>query len=191
MMCVWVALPGYFGPFEASTKCICTANIHHVNSFQLGSKAVQYVWSCEGFMMFFLAHLKSNVQYTPEYTWMIPPLSHALILSHSVSIYSLSHTLGQRRRWEGLFLQPWRYFINRDRQKITTSCAKGNSFLDLVVDQNVYIDGFGKFGVPWWMWSTDKWIQSWLNALLYMVHALLASWKLPTWVHISDAVFIW
>ncbi|XP_070987401.1 adrenodoxin-like [Oncorhynchus clarkii lewisi] len=35
------------------------------------------------------------------------------------------------------------YFINRDRQKITTSCAKGNSFLDLVVDQNVYIDGFG------------------------------------------------
>ncbi|XP_064861822.1 adrenodoxin-like, partial [Oncorhynchus nerka] len=34
-------------------------------------------------------------------------------------------------------------FINRDRQKITTSCAKGNSFLDLVVDQNVYIDGFG------------------------------------------------
>uniref|UniRef100_A0A8C7PYZ9 Ferredoxin 1 n=1 Tax=Oncorhynchus mykiss TaxID=8022 RepID=A0A8C7PYZ9_ONCMY len=28
-------------------------------------------------------------------------------------------------------------------QKITTSCAKGNSFLDLVVDQNVYIDGFG------------------------------------------------
>uniref|UniRef100_A0A8C8JAX1 2Fe-2S ferredoxin-type domain-containing protein n=1 Tax=Oncorhynchus tshawytscha TaxID=74940 RepID=A0A8C8JAX1_ONCTS len=36
-----------------------------------------------------------------------------------------------------------RYFINRDRQKITTSCAKGNSFLDRVVDQNIYIDGFG------------------------------------------------
>uniref|UniRef100_A0A4W5KDE0 Ferredoxin 1 n=1 Tax=Hucho hucho TaxID=62062 RepID=A0A4W5KDE0_9TELE len=35
------------------------------------------------------------------------------------------------------------YFINRDGQKITTSGAKGNSLLDLVVDQNVSIDGFG------------------------------------------------
>lgn len=186
-MCVWVALPGYFGPFEASkvTKCTCTANIHHVNSFQLGSKAVQYVLILWRFyMMLFLAHLKSNVQYTPEYTWMIPP---ALSRSHSVSFCLHLLSLPYSRSEEKVTV----YFINRDGQKITTSGAKGNSLLDLNVDQNVDIDGFGKCGVPWWKWSTNKWIQSWLNALLYMVHALLASWKLPTWVHISDVVFIW
>ncbi|XP_041740787.1 adrenodoxin-like [Coregonus clupeaformis] len=35
------------------------------------------------------------------------------------------------------------YFINHDGRKITTSGAKGDSLLDLVVDQNLDIDGFG------------------------------------------------
>ncbi|XP_045560614.1 adrenodoxin isoform X1 [Salmo salar] len=35
------------------------------------------------------------------------------------------------------------YFINRDGRKITTSSAKGDSLLDLVVEQNLDIEGFG------------------------------------------------
>ncbi|XP_041700410.1 adrenodoxin-like [Coregonus clupeaformis] len=35
------------------------------------------------------------------------------------------------------------YFINRDGQKITTLGAKGDSLLDLVVNQNLDINGFG------------------------------------------------
>lgn len=35
-------------------------------------------------------------------------------------------------------------FINRDGQKITVKAAPGDSLLDVVIEQNLDIDGFGE-----------------------------------------------